>query len=287
MAGEGRLSSGDGKAQGADSPNRANPASRRIVLRIPHPGFANHNGGQLAFGPDGRLFMATGDGGGGGDPGENAQDPTSLLGKMLRIDVAVQRKPFRRVPADNPNPGAGAKLGLIWASGLRNPWRFSFDRATGDLYVADVGQNVWEEVNATALAASRGANYGWDHFEADACFEPPPPSPVCPDRTAFVFPVLAYPHSEGCSISGGYVYRGCRMPDLAGTYFYGDFCTSFVRSFRGFTGGVAGEPRDRTAELAPGGGRTIDRVVSFGEDARGELYVVDRDGELYRIAPAS
>jgi glucose/arabinose dehydrogenase len=270
-----------------DDPNRAKPESRRIVLRIPHPGFGNHNGGQLAFGPDDHLYMATGDGGGGGDPGENAQDPTSLLGKMLRIDVDVLRKPFRAVPPDNPNPAAGAKLGLIWGSGLRNPWRFSFDRANGDLYVADVGQNVWEEVNATSLAASRGANYGWDHFEAAACFEPPPPATTCPPRAQFVFPVVAYSHSEGCSISGGHVYRGCRMPDLAGTYFYADFCTSFVRSFRGYTGGAAQEQSDRTAELAPGGGRTLDRIVSFGEDARGELYVVDRDGELYRIVPGS
>jgi hypothetical protein len=267
-----------------DDPNRALPR-RRLVLRIPHPGFANHNGGQIAFGPDGHLYMAPGDGGGGGDPGENAQDSGSLLGKMLRIDVDVARRPFRRVPPDNPSPSLGPKLGLIWAVGLRNPWRFSFDRATGDLYVADVGQNAWEEVNATTLAASRAANYGWDHYEAFTCFEPPPPLPTCPNPAAFVFPVLVYPHSQGCSISGGHVYRGCRMPDLAGTYFYGDFCTSFVRSFRGFTGGSAQEQRDRTAELAPGGGRTIDRVVSFGEDARGELYVVDHDGELYRIVP--
>ncbi len=268
----------------SEDPNRARRESRRIVLRIPQP-FPNHNGGQLAFGPDGYLYMGTGDGGSGGDPQENAQNPTSLLGKLLRIDVSVRNRPFRRVPPDNPNPGAGPKLGLIWASGLRNPWRFSFDRSTGDLYVADVGQNAREEVNATSLAASRGANYGWDIFEGSACFEPEPPATSCPPGDGFVFPVLEYPHPEGCSVSGGYVYRGCTLPDLSGTYFYSDFCTPFVRTFRGFAGGVAQEQRDRTAELAPGGGRSLDEIVSFGEDARGELYIVDRDGELYRIVP--
>lgn len=268
-----------------DDPNLAKRDSRRIVLRIPHPVFANHNGGQLAFGPDGYLYMGTGDGGGGGDPAENAQDSTSLLGKLLRIDVGVRNRPFRTVPPDNPNPGAGPKLGLIWASGLRNPWRFSFDRSTGDLYVADVGQNAREEVNATPLSASRGANYGWDIFEGSACFEPEPPATSCPPGAGFVFPVLEYTHNEGCSISGGYVYRGCTLPDLSGTYFYADFCIPFVRTFRGFAGGVAQEQRDRSAELAPGGGRSLDDITSFGEDVRGELYVVDRDGELYRIVP--
>lgn len=273
------------EASAAD-PDRADPASKRVLLRIPHPGFANHNGGQLAFGPDGYLYAGPGDGGGGGDPGENAQDPESLLGKLLRIDVDVESSPYRAVPVDNPDPGAGAKLGLIWASGLRNPWRFGFDRANGDLYVADVGQNATEEIDFQPASSAGGENYGWDFFEGSSCFEPEPPAQSCPDPSAFVFPVLEYGRGDGCSITGGYVYRGCALPDLRGTYFYSDFCSSFVRTFRGVTGGVAQNREDRSADLEPAGSRTLDNVVSFGEDARGELYVVDRDGELYRIVPA-
>lgn len=268
-------------------PNRADPASRRVLLRIPHPGFANHNGGQLAFGPDGYLYAGTGDGGGGGDPGENAQDPASLLGKLLRMDVDVERRPWRRVPHDNPRFGSGAKRGLVWADGLRNPWRFAFDRATGDLYIADVGQGSVEEIDVQPASSTGGENYGWDVFEGSSCFEPTPPATSCPDRAPFVFPVLEYGHGEGCSVTGGYVYRGCALPDLHGTYFYSDFCTSFVRTFRGVVNGVAQNQRDRSAELEPSGARTLNNVVSFGEDARGEVYVVDRDGELYRIVPAA
>jgi len=266
-------------------PDRADPDSKRIVLRIPHPGHGNHNGGQLAFGPDGYLYAGPGDGGGSDDPDENAQDPTSLLGKLLRIDVDVDGSPYRAVPEENPGAGAGAKLGLIWATGVRNPWRFSFDRANGDLYVADVGQNDFEEIDVVAGSSPGGENYGWDIFEASSCNEPTPPASMCPDRSTFVFPVLEYDHDDGCSISGGYVYRGCALPDLHGTYFYSDFCSSFVRTFRGVSGGVAQNQDDRTAELAPGGGRALNNIVSFGEDARGEIYVIDRDGELYRIVP--
>jgi cysteine-rich repeat protein len=272
--------------EATSNPNVADAASRRVLLRIPHPGFANHNGGQLAFGPDGYLYAGTGDGGGGGDPGENAQDPASLLGKLLRIDVDVERRPWRRVPADNPRFGAGAKRGLIWADGLRNPWRFGFDRATGDLFIADVGQGNVEEIDFQPASSSGNENYGWDVFEGASCFEPTPPAQSCPDRTPYTFPVLEYDHDEGCSVTGGYVYRGCALPDLHGTYFYSDFCTSFVRTFRGITGDVAQDRRDRSAELDPPGTRALNNVVSFGEDARGEMYVVDRDGELYRIVPA-
>ncbi|MEW6272250.1 MAG: PQQ-dependent sugar dehydrogenase [Thermodesulfobacteriota bacterium] len=267
-------------------PDLADPATRRIVLRIAHPGHANHNGGQLAFGPDGYLYMGPGDGGGGGDPGENAQDPTSLLGKLLRIDVDVEDEPYRAVPPSNPAPGAGPKLGLIWALGLRNPWRFSFDRLTGDLYVGDVGQGQREEINFRPASSAGGENYGWDVFEGSSCFEPPGGG-SCPSPAPFVFPVLEYTHAAGCSVTGGFVYRGCALPELRGTYFYSDFCSAFVRTFRGVANGVAQSHEDRTAELAPGGGRTLDNVTSFGEDARGELYVLDRDGEVYRIVPAS
>lgn len=267
----------------AGDPDRADPASGRVLLRIPHPTFGNHNGGQLAFGPDGYLYAGIGDGGGGGDPGENAQDLTALLGKVLRIDVDVEDRPFRTVPLDNPYRGSGAKLGLIWASGVRNPWRFGFDRATGDLYLADVGQGDIEEIDVQPASSTGGENYGWDVFEGSTCFEPTPPANTCPAPTGFVFPVLEYDHGAGCSVTGGYVYRGCALPDLHGTYFYSDFCSSFVRTFRGVSGGVAQDEQDRSSELEPSGARTLDNVVSFGEDARGELYVVDRDGELYRI----
>jgi hypothetical protein len=280
----GRLVLARYEASAAD-PDRADPASKRVLLRIPHPTFGNHNGGQLAFGGDGYLYMGPGDGGGAGDPFENAQDPTSLLGKLLRIDVDVEDSPFRAVPPTNPNPGAGAKLGLIWASGLRNPWRFSFDRLTGDLYVADVGQGQLEEVNFRPASSAGGENYGWDFYEGSSCFEPEPPGGSCPNPAAFVFPVVEYTHAEGCSVTGGFVYRGCALPELSGTYFYSDFCSAFVRTFRGVVGGVAREQRDRTAELAPGGVRTLDNVTSFGEDARGEVYVLDRDGEVYRVLP--
>ena len=266
-------------------PNVADPASGRIVLRVPHPTFGNHNGGQLAFGPDGYLYAGTGDGGDGGDPGENAQDPTSLLGKLLRIDVDVDQRPWRQPPPDNPNSAAGPKLGLVWASGLRNPWRFGFDRGTGDLYVADVGQGSIEEIDFQPASSAGGENYGWDVFEGSQCFEPTPPAVSCPDRAPFTFPVLQYTHAQGCSVTGGYVYRGCALPDLRGTYFYSDYCSSFVRTFRGVAGGVAQDQRDRSDDAEPAGARTLDNVVSFGEDARGELYVVDRDGELYRIVP--
>jgi len=266
-------------------PNVADPASGRIVLRIPHPTFGNHNGGQLAFGPDGYLYAGIGDGGGSGDPGENAQDATTLLGKLLRIDVDVEQRPWRRTPPDNPFVGAGPKLGLVWATGFRNPWRLGFDRGTGDLYVADVGDGSIEEIDFQPASSTGGENYGWDIFEGSQCFEPTPPAVSCPDRTPFTFPVLEYSHAQGCSVIGGYAYRGCALPDLRGTYFYSDFCRSFVRTFRGVVGGVAQERRDRSEDVEPAGARKLDNVVSFGEDARGEIYVVDRDGELYRIVP--
>jgi cysteine-rich repeat protein len=263
----------------------ADAAAEKILLTIPHPGHANHNGGQLAFGPDGYLYAAPGDGGGPGDPEENAQDGGSLLGKMLRLDVDVESAPFYRVPATNPFVGPGEPRDEIWATGLRNPWRFSFDRATGDLYIADVGQDLWEEIDFEAAGGPGGRNYGWDIVEGNHCFEPPSGCPT----TAFVPPVLEYAHPVDpgacASVTGGYVYRGCRMPDLRGTYFYADLCAAFIRTFRGVAGGVAQDSADRTAELDPDGGLSIDDVSSFGEDARGELYVLDYGGEVFRIEP--
>ena len=265
--------------QVSPDPDRADPDSEVILLTIVQD-FTNHNSGQLAFGPDGFLYVGMGDGGSRGDPRGRAQDPASLLGKILRLDVDRVGPPW--AAAGNPFIGA-APRDEIWALGLRNPWRFSFDRATGELYVADVGQDLWEEVSVQAADSPGGENYGWNVFEGDGhCFAA---APECTQPDAFVMPVLDYSHADGCSITGGYVYRGCAMPDLHGTYFYGDFCSAFIRTFAGVTGGTAQNRMDRTADLAPGGGLSIDRITSFGQDARGELYVVDRRGEIFRIIP--
>jgi cysteine-rich repeat protein len=269
-------------------PDVADASSGHILLTIPHPTYGNHNGGQLAFGPDGYLYAGTGDGGGGGDPFENAQNSTVLLGKLLRLDVNIETPPYYVAPPSNPfvapgDPGRDE----IWAFGLRNPWRFSFDRATRDLYIGDVGQDTWEEVDVQPAASTGGENYGWDVFEGRHCFEPAP-APSCPDPPdGFTMPVLEYAHGTACSITGGFVYRGCSMPDLRGTYFYSDYCECFIRTFQGVSGGDAQNLADRTAELRPGAGRTFHHIVSFGEDARGELYIVDYDGELFEIVPGS
>ena len=261
------------------NPDVANPGGT-LVLSQTQP-FANHNGGHIAFGPDGYLYFGLGDGGDAGDPQENAQNPSSLLGKLLRIDVDA---PTYTIPPGNPFVGVPGR-DEIWAYGLRNPWRWSFDRATGALYIADVGQGQWEEVDYRPGSSTGGENYGWDTYEGNACFE----SPCSP--AGLTSPVLVYDHSQGCSVTGGYVYRGCRMPDLHGTYFYSDYCTPFIRTFRGVSGGMAQNQQDRTADLAPGGGLSIGGVSSFGEDARGELYIVDYgggstgQGEVYRIVP--
>ncbi len=268
------------------NPDLADDTSEKILLTIDHQSFGNHNGGQLTFGPDGYLYAGTGDGGGGGDPLESGQSLTTLLGKQLRLDVDVETAPYYAMPAGNPFPGAGDPFYLIWAYGLRNPWRFSFDRATGELYTADVGQNSWEEVDVQP-AGTGGLNYGWDVFEGRHCFEPDP-DPTCPNPpTGYTMPVLEYDHSQGCSITGGFVYRGCALPDLRGTYFYSDYCSAFIRTFSGVSGGNAQNLADRTADVDPPGALTIDSVTSFGEDARGELYVVDQGGEVFKIVPGA
>ena len=266
----------------------ADITTEKILLTIPHPGQSNHNGGQLAFGSDGYLYAGTGDGGGGGDPFENAQNGGVLLGKLLRLDVDRETSPYYNVPATNPFVGAGDPRDEIWALGLRNPWRFSFDRLNGDLYLGDVGQGDWEEVDVAAAGAA-GLNYGWDNFEGNHCFEGPCPVPP----TGFTMPVLEYGHVPasppacGGTVIGGFVYRGCRMPALHGTYFFADFCTDKLSSFTGVSGGAAQNVVDRTAELTPGGGLSIDLPAAFAEDARGEIYIIDYDGEVYQIVPAS
>jgi len=273
-------------------PDVADPDSGHILLTIDQP-FPNHNGGLLAFAPDGTMFVGMGDGGSQDDPNGNGQNDQTLLAKMLRMDVDVPAEAeaagqYYEVPADNPRAGEGAPLGLIWAKGLRNPWRYAFDRLTDDLYIGDVGQNRREEIDYLPAGTPGGANFGWDIFEGAMCHEPPPGAGECPEQAApFTPPILDYTHSrqEGeCSVTGGYVYRGCALPDLRGQYFFSDYCDPFIRTFA-VQGGVVTGLQDRTDALAPGGGFTISSVVSFGEDARGELYIVDYGGELYRIEP--
>jgi len=258
------------RALSADS---ADPGSEVRLLEVPQP-FANHNAGALAFGRDGRLYIGLGDGGSGGDPQGNGQSLGTLLGKMLRIDVDGGT-PYA-VPPDNPfvsTPGAEPE---IWALGLRNPFKIAFDRDSGALYIGDVGQGRFEEIDVEPAGAG-GRNYGWNVMEASSCFNP---ASGC-DPTGLTLPVLEYSHADGCSVTGGVVYSGCRMPDLVGTYFYGDYCSGFVRSFR-YANGQATDQRDWTDGI---GG--VDQLTSFGTDDAGEVYVVDRDGEVYRLEPAS
>ncbi|HUD73023.1 MAG TPA: PQQ-dependent sugar dehydrogenase [Dongiaceae bacterium] len=288
-------------------PDVAEPDSEEILLTFAQPQ-TNHNGGQLMFGADGFLYIATGDGGSGGDPHGtcgNGENRNVLLGKMLRLDVR-DRDPQSlppdcggagapyRVPSTNPFASAGAAAcGEIWLYGLRNPWRSAFDPANGDLYVADVGQDCYEEVNVLPGIGQAGANLGWRSMEGLHCFAPGPtncnPAPVtcagtptCGDPT-LVLPLVEYDHSQGCSITGGPVYRGCQMPGWLGTYFYGDFCSGFIRSFR-MAGGVLQEAADRTGDLDPAHTLT-NSLTSFGLDGQGEIYIVDRDGSVRRIGP--
>jgi len=250
----------------------ADAASEEILLRIPQP-YPNHNGGQLAFGPDGFLYVGMGDGGSGGDPQNNAQNPGSLLGKLLRIDVEGIETPYS-VPPSNPFVGKMAYRPEIWALGLRNPWRFSFDRRTRDLWIGDVGQGSWEEVDFQSASSPGGENYGWRIMEGTACYNPATCSP-----SGLVLPVTAYPHSRGdCSVTGGFRYRGLSYAGLYGIYFYADYCTGRLRGLR-----PTGTGWETHEFLAPGFS-----VSTFGEDEAGELYLSDYDGGvLYQVTDAA
>jgi glucose/arabinose dehydrogenase len=252
--------------------NAGSPTSGIVLLTIPHPTNSNHNGGQLQFGPDGYLYIGTGDGGSANDPPCNAQRDDVLLGKLLRIDVDqnVESSPFYGIPASNPFIGAGLPLDEIWAKGLRNPWRFSFDRATGDLYIGDVGQDAREEIDLQPRSSGGGENYGWKIMEGTLCGGgaasgcpagvPPCQSPL------FKLPILEYGHDAGdCSVTGGYVYRGAAFPQLSGVYLYGDYCT----------GRIWGDGQLFTPRAAG--------LATFGQDAAGELYLATVDGGFYKI----
>jgi glucose/arabinose dehydrogenase len=250
--------------------DRADPSSRREVLFVDQP-YSNHNGGNLVFGPDGYLYIGLGDGGSGGDPHGNAQSLGTLLGKMLRIDPRPADGAPYRVPADNPfvtTPGARPE---IWAYGLRNPWRYSFDRATGDLWIGDVGQSAWEEVDRQPASSTGGENYGWNVREGSHPYAAGGSPPGAVD------PVFDYSHSDGgCVVTGGYVYRGAAIPDLVGTYVFADFCLGKIEGLRLDGDQVVHE------QLGVAAGP----VSSFGEDAQGELYILSLAGGVYRLAPA-
>jgi glucose/arabinose dehydrogenase len=256
---------------------RADPASELVLLSVEQP-FANHNGGHLEFGPDGFLYLGTGDGGSGGDPQNRAQNPQSLLGKMLRLDVSGPSG--YAIPADNPFVGQ-APRDEIWALGLRNPWCYGFDRLTGDLWIADVGQSALEEIDVQPAGSPGGENYGWRLMEGSDCYDPPAD---CNDGS-LVLPVHEYSHGGSpfrCSISGGYVYRGLASSEHRGRYFYADYCSNQIWSLDWSATGGAGQVVDHTAELTPPGG--FSSVVSIGQDGLGELYIVDLGrGAIYHI----
>ncbi len=252
----------------ADNPNVADPNSAEVIFTHPQP-FPNHNGGQIEFGPDGYLYIGLGDGGSAGDPQNNAQNPTSLLGKILRIDVDGEA-PYT-VPDDNPiatvNPDLAPE---VWAWGLRNPYRFSFDRATGDMYIADVGQGQWEEIDFQPAGSPGGENYGWRVFEGTHRYS----QDADPGNT--VPPIVEYDHSQGCSVTGGYVYRGEALPELQGAYIYGDWCTGQI-----WASTRSADETWQTVDFMPNTGL---QISGFGEDEAGELYVVAYNGQILRLA---
>lgn len=252
----------------SSDPNVADASSAQILLTISQP-FANHNGGMIAFGPDGYLYVGMGDGGSQKDPQGNGQNPATLLGSILRLDADSADGSYT-IPADNPfvdNPDLRPE---VWAYGLRNPWRFSFDRLNGDLFIADVGQNTWEEVSWQPGGTPGGQNFGWNVMEGNHCF-----AGSC-DPAAFTPAIFEYDHSLGCSISGGYIYRGQQFPSLNGNYFAADFCSGTIW-------GVFQQPDGRwLSTIVQQSGLPI---TSFGEDVHGELYVVVRTGRVFQIQP--
>lgn len=252
------------------NPNRLDPASRRLILGVDQP-FANHNGGLIAFDPTGMLMIGLGDGGSAGDPGNRAQNLNVLLGKLLRIDP---RKPSGGrpygIPGDNPFVGRPGARPEVWAYGLRNPWRWSFDAGTGDLYVADVGERSWEEISFAPPAVQSGANYGWRRYEGNKVFKDEPI-----DESRLVMPVLTYALTGGnCAVTGGGVYRGSVLA-LKGFYLYGDYCAGVIKGFK-VTGGKATDSRTF-------GDLNVPQLASFGQDSEGEMYALSLGGSVYRI----
>ncbi len=269
----------------AGNPDRADAASAAVVIAIPQP-YANHNGGTLAFGPqDGYLYVGMGDGGSGGDPQNRAQNDGLFLGKLLRLDVD-SASPYA-IPPTNPFVGTGLPLDEIWAKGLRNPYRFSFDPLNGDLYIGDVGQDDWEEIDWQPGGAAGGANYGWRLMEGSHCYNP---ATGC-NPGGLTLPVHEYSHATGCSVTGGAVYRGAAIPALQGTYFFADYCTPTLWSFK-MAGGAATELTTWPAAVVPGDGEaTVGSIAAIAPGGDGELYIVDRasgqEGEVWKIVPTT
>jgi glucose/arabinose dehydrogenase len=256
----------------SSDPDSLDEATADTTLKVAHPGQSNHNGGQLQFGPDGKLWTGTGDGGGTGDPGHNGQNKHALLGKLLRLDVSGASG--YTIPADNPGATDTTFAPEVWAYGLRNPWRFTFDRQNGDLYIGDVGQDLWEEVDLAPTSVQRGpgANYGWNIMEGKHCY----PSDPC--TTTGILPIVEYIHAfNACAIVGGYVYRGSAMPAIQGYYFYADDCNADVWGIKW----PNVTPLDFSSLISPGSG-----ITSFGQDNKGELYIMRGAGEVYRIVPS-
>ncbi len=268
----------------SSDPNVADPGSESVVITIDQPG-TDHNGGYIAFGPqDGYLYVSMGDGGFGGSHHENGQDTNVLLGKILRLDVDVSSG--YQIPPDNPFVGVPGYREEIWAFGLRSPWGMSFDRETHDLWIADVGLNSWEELNFQPAASTGGENYGWSRMEGNHCYQPPSDC----DDGSMIHPIYEYPHGPLCSINGGFVYRGSAIPEYQGLYFFSDWCTSQIWTIE-YDGNEVTELVNRTAELAPPGGESFSFLSGFGQDADGELYVIDwnwtnpNSGQIYKIVP--
>ncbi|MDX1416779.1 MAG: PQQ-dependent sugar dehydrogenase [Candidatus Promineifilaceae bacterium] len=254
----------------SENPDSADLGSETVILAIDQP-YPNHNGGQIKFGPDGFLYVGMGDGGSANDPLNNGQDPNTLLGTLLRLDVDFALEGYA-VPATNPFVGDDTRRNEIWAWGLRNPWRFSFDRLTGDMFIADVGQNVWEEVHVQNGDSQGGENYGWNILEGSHCFI----ENDC-DKTGLELPIFEYDHQGHCSITGGYIYRGQKYPELYGNYFVADYCSGHIWSL------IPESDGGWTANTV----LDSDHVISsFGEDVDGELYLLDHNqGSIYHLQP--
>jgi glucose/arabinose dehydrogenase len=257
-----------------DDPDVADPASEEILIRLEDP-YGNHNGGNLVFGPDGYLYIGMGDGGGGGDPLEAGQDLGTLFAKMLRIDVdgTSDGRPYA-IPDDNPFVGEAGAEPEIWSLGLRNPWRYSFDAVTGDLWIGDVGQGRWEEIDRSLAAegAGRGLNFGWNVMEGPDCF---PADDPCEGTDDLTLPIASYEHGPGCSVTGGFVYRGTAQPALAGVYVFADYCS-------GELFGLSSSGPDVQDPVSYG--RIEGSIASFGEDEERELYAADlRGGRIVRV----
>jgi glucose/arabinose dehydrogenase len=252
-----QVSSGD--------PNRADPSSEKRLIFVQQP-YPNHNGGEVAFGPDGYLYLGLGDGGSQGDPNDHGQSLNTLLGKILRIDVD-HGDPYA-IPPDNPFQGKGKAE--IWAYGLRNPWRFSFDRATGDLYIGDVGQDLWEEIDYLPAGSPGGTNFGWNYMEGFHTYRNRTP----PQNLQLTPPVAEYSHQFGCAVTGGYVYRGQELPDWQGVYLFGDYCSGNV------WGLLRSPDGSWQQEMLY---QNVGRISSFGEDEAGEIYLTDLGGNLFQL----